>query len=98
MFDSNDPVFAWAVGKALLIVIVSIGILVYLAWAVTRHEIAVDAGVLEDGASRSRSSVKVSKLPITVTTERGEGAPRILSRTSAEENDVHEPERPAAAA
>jgi hypothetical protein len=38
VFASEDVVFAWAMGKALLIVIVSIGILVYLAWAVTRSE------------------------------------------------------------
>lgn len=35
MFESGDPVFAWAIGKALLIMIVSVGTLVYLAWAVT---------------------------------------------------------------
>jgi hypothetical protein len=105
VFDSNDPVFAWAVGKALLIVIVSIGILVYLAWAVTRqNEIAVDAGGLEDGVLRSRSSVKESKVPIAASgaVERVEEAPRILARTSeeesVEENNVHEAERPAAAA
>jgi hypothetical protein len=31
----DDAVFAWAIGKALLIVIISFGALVYLAWAVT---------------------------------------------------------------
>ena len=35
MFESGDAVFAWTIGKALLIVIVSLGALVYLAWAVT---------------------------------------------------------------
>jgi pimeloyl-ACP methyl ester carboxylesterase len=35
VFDSVDPVFAWAIGKALLIVIVSFGALVYAAYAVT---------------------------------------------------------------
>jgi len=34
---SDDVVFAWAIGKALLIVIVSFGTLVYAAWAVTRQ-------------------------------------------------------------
>jgi hypothetical protein len=33
VFDSDDVVFAWVIGKALLIVIVSFIILVYLAWA-----------------------------------------------------------------
>ncbi len=36
MFASNDVVFVWVIGKALLIVIVSIGILVYPASVVTR--------------------------------------------------------------
>lgn len=101
MFDSSDVAFAWAMGKALLIVIVSIGILVYLGWAATRqNEIGVGARVLQDGASRSRGSVKASKVPITAsgTTGRVEEAPRILASTSAEENNVHESERPAAAA
>jgi hypothetical protein len=35
VFESVDPVFAWAIGKALLIVIVSFGVLVYAAYAVT---------------------------------------------------------------
>ena len=35
MFESGNAVFAWAIGKALLIVILSFGTLVDLAWAVT---------------------------------------------------------------
>ncbi|MGB8781708.1 MAG: hypothetical protein WCD02_01230 [Terriglobales bacterium] len=35
MFVSDDVVFAWAIEKAFLIVIVALGILVYAAWAVT---------------------------------------------------------------
>ena len=35
MFESGGAVFAWAIGKALLLVIVSFGALVYLVWAVT---------------------------------------------------------------
>jgi len=38
VFPSDDVVFAWAIGKALLIVIVSFGTLVYAAWAVTWQE------------------------------------------------------------
>jgi hypothetical protein len=30
---SDDVVFAWAIGKALLIVIVAVGTLIYAAWA-----------------------------------------------------------------
>jgi hypothetical protein len=33
MAASDEVVFAWAIGKALLIVIVSAGILIYAAWA-----------------------------------------------------------------
>lgn len=44
MFDSDDVVFVWAVGKAMLIVIVSAAALVYLAWAVTwKREIGAHA-------------------------------------------------------
>jgi hypothetical protein len=35
---SDEVVFAWAIGKALLIVIVAVGILIYAAWALPRIE------------------------------------------------------------
>jgi hypothetical protein len=34
--DTEEAIFAWAIGKALLIVIVSLVILIYAAWAGTR--------------------------------------------------------------
>jgi hypothetical protein len=34
---SDDAVFAWAIAKALLIVIATFSILVYTAWALTRQ-------------------------------------------------------------
>jgi hypothetical protein len=37
VFASDEAVFAWAIAKALLIVIVSLGILVYAAWEGTRQ-------------------------------------------------------------
>jgi hypothetical protein len=37
MFSSDELVFAWPIGKALLIVIVACGILVYAAWAGTKR-------------------------------------------------------------
>jgi hypothetical protein len=37
MFTSDELVFVWAIGKALLIVTASCGILVYAAWAGTRR-------------------------------------------------------------
>ena len=101
MFESGDVVFAWAMGKALLIVIVSLGILVYLAWAVTRNkEIVPHAEILEDGVLRSRSAAKASEVPFIApgTTGEAEGARHILPRTSAEENNTRQSEQPAAAA
>jgi hypothetical protein len=36
MFASDDVVFAWATAKALLVVIVSFGALVYVAWVASK--------------------------------------------------------------
>lgn len=55
MFESDDVVFAWAIGKALMIVIVSFSILVYLAWAVTwKREHATHVGIPKDGALKHK--------------------------------------------
>jgi hypothetical protein len=37
MFTSEELVFVWPIGKALLIVMVAFGTLVYAAWAGTRR-------------------------------------------------------------
>jgi hypothetical protein len=37
MFTSEELVFVWPIGKALLIVMVAFGSLVYAAWAGTRR-------------------------------------------------------------
>jgi hypothetical protein len=37
MAISDEVVFAWAIGKALLILIVSFGIVVYVSWAGTKR-------------------------------------------------------------
>jgi len=37
MFSSDELVFAWPIGKALVIVVVAFGILVYAAWAGTKR-------------------------------------------------------------
>lgn len=37
MFSSDELVFAWPIGKALLIVIVAFSVLIYAAWAGTRR-------------------------------------------------------------
>jgi len=61
VFASDDPVFAWAIGKALLIAIVSVGILVYAAWAVTwQRKDAVHVGISKDSALNYKSSVKAA--------------------------------------
>jgi len=101
VFASDDPVFAWAIGKALLIAIVSVGILVYAAWAVTwQRKDAVHVGFPEDSALNCKSSVKAGNVPLIAngTDEEAEGARLILAGTLAEVINVHEPERPAAAA
>ncbi len=36
MSATDDVVFVWAIGKALVIVLVALGILLYAAWAGTR--------------------------------------------------------------
>jgi hypothetical protein len=52
VFDSEDIVFVWAIGKALLVVIVSIGALVYIAWVATRKsKISAPAEIPENGVA-----------------------------------------------
>jgi hypothetical protein len=102
MFASDDAVFAWAIGKALLIVIVSFGTLVYAAWAWATWQMknAEHVEIPKDSALKYDSSVKASKVLLIAngTAEEADGARRILATTSAEETNAHEPERPTAAA
>jgi hypothetical protein len=100
LFDSEDVVFAWAIGKAWQIVIVSVGALVYFAWGATRKkEIVARVDILENGALRS-SAVKASKVPPIGPEKTGaaEGARHILSGISAEENNTRKPEQSTVAA
>jgi hypothetical protein len=99
VFDSEDVIFAWAIGKALLIVIVSVSALVYIAWVATRKkEIVARVGIPENRALRS-SAVNASKVLIGPgRTGAAEGARHILSGTSSEENNTREPEQPTVAA
>ena len=100
MFASDDVVFAWAIGKALLIVIVSFATLgyaawVYAAWAANwQRKNVAHLEIPKDGVLKHRSSVKAGKVLLIAngTTEEQEGARSILSRTSAEETNVPEPE------
>jgi hypothetical protein len=82
LFDSEGVLFAWAIGKALLIVIVSVGALVHFAWVTTRKkEIVARVDIPENGALRS-SAVEASKVP---PIERGKtGAAHGRSLTSVE--------------
>jgi hypothetical protein len=54
---SDEVVFAWAIGKALLVVIVSVGTLIYAAWAVprkrSRQNVSKGARTLSDVPSPS---------------------------------------------
>jgi hypothetical protein len=59
VFASDDGVFAWAFGKALLIVIVSFGTLVYAALAVTyQRKNATHVGIAKDSDLKYKSSVE----------------------------------------
>lgn len=98
MFASDDVVFAWAIGKALLIVIVSVGTLVYAAWAVTWQKDAAQVRIPKERALKYQSSVQAGTVLLagSGTTEEAEGARRIPAGTSAEQ--INAPEEPAAAA
>jgi hypothetical protein len=100
VFDSEDVVFAWAIGKALLIVIVAVGILVYIAWVATRKNwVFARVDIQENEALRS-SAVNASQVPPKGPEKAGaaEGARHILSGTSAQENNRRQPEQPTIAA
>jgi len=63
VFASDDVVFAWAIGKALLIVIVSCGSLLYVAWAVTwQKKNEAHIGTDKDGGLKYENSVKAGKV------------------------------------
>ena len=63
MFALDDPIFAWAIGKALLIMVASVGILVYAAWAVTRPRTdALRVGIPKDSALNYKSSVEAGNV------------------------------------
>jgi hypothetical protein len=101
MIASDDVVFAWAIGKALLIVIVSLGILVYAAWAVARQtENAARVGSPKDSVVKHTGSIRAGKVLLIAngTTEAEERARPIPARASVEEPNLHEPTQPTAAA
>jgi hypothetical protein len=101
MIASDDVVFAWAIGKALLIVIVSLGILVYAAWAVARQtENAAHVGSPKDSVVKHTSSVRAGKVLLIAnrTTEAEERARPIPAGASVEEDNLHVPTQPTAAA
>jgi hypothetical protein len=56
---SDDVIFAWAIGKASLIVVVSFGSLVYAAWAVTyQKEITTHVGLPKNNPLTHKSSAR----------------------------------------
>jgi hypothetical protein len=90
VFDSDDIVFAWAIGKALLILIVSIGTLIYIAWVAARKmEISARAGIHENGALNS-SVVKASNVSSI--------GPEKTGAAEDEEDDTRNSKQPAPAA
>ncbi len=96
MFDSEDVVFAWAIGKALLILMVSVGALIYIAWLATwKKEIVTRADIPENGALRS-SAVNASKVPPIGPGKTG--AAEEVSETSSEEDNTRKPEQSTVAA
>jgi hypothetical protein len=100
VFDSEDVVFIWAIGKALLIVIVSASSLLYIAWVATRKkEIVARVDIPPNGVLRL-STVQVSEMPPTGPGEPGaaDGISHIPSGTSTEESNSREPEQPTFAA
>jgi hypothetical protein len=101
VFASDDPVFAWAVAKALLIAIVAFVVLIYAAWAATRQRRdAAHVGTLKGGALKYDGSVERARfrsLPAEQT-EEVEATRHILARGLAEEINARESGQPAAAA
>ena len=60
MFTSDELVFVWPVGKALLVVISSVGILVYAAWVGTKR-------MASDDAKQESDAVRVGNQPSVVS-------------------------------
>ena len=99
MLDPEDVVFAWAIGKALLTGMVSIGALIYVAWILTRKmEITAHVGIDESGAPSSGAD-RANSVRFVGPERSGaaEGACHMLSETSSENNHSRKPEEPAAA-
>ena len=101
MLASDDVLFAWAIGKALLIVIVSFGTLVYLAWAVTyREKNATHVGISKDSALNSRLPLERARASSSQTdyVKRRKGHTPLWLGPPTERANVREPEQPAGAA
>ena len=96
MFESDDAVFAWAIGKALLIVIVSFGALVYAAWAATyQKKNTTHVGISKDSALKY-------KLPLKRARSRSLQTDQLTRRNfwlgpRQKRSNVREPEQPAGA-
>ena len=100
MFESDDAVFAWAIGKALLIVIVSFGALVYAAWAATyQKKNTTHVGISKDSALKYKLPLKRARsrsLQTDQLTRRKEHTAFWLGPRQKRSN-VREPEQPAGA-
>lgn len=100
MLNSDDLVFVWAIGRALLIVLVSCGTLVYLAWAVTlRRNSAAHVEISNHKTLKCQGSGKEDGGPLITDATAGETEGRSLSGSNLREGiSVHNPKRPIAAA
>ena len=100
MFASDDVVFAWAIGKALLIVIVSVGALVYVAWAATyQKKKATHIGVSNDSALKYKLPLKRARSCSLQADhlERRKGHTAFWRGLRQKRSSVREPEQPVAA-
>ncbi len=76
VLGSDDVVFAWAIGKASLIVVVSFGSLVYAAWAVTyQKENTTHVGIPKNSPLKYKSSVRAVRSCSLQTEQLDAGTP-----------------------
>jgi hypothetical protein len=102
VFASDDVVFAWAIGKALLIVIFSVGTLVYVAWAATyqKKKKATHIGISNDSALKYKLPLKRERSCSLQADhlERRKGHTAFWLGLRQKRSGVRKPEQPAGAA
>jgi hypothetical protein len=95
VFAADDVVFAWAIGKALLIVIFSFCTLVYVAWAATyQKKNATHVGISKGSAFKRASSCSLQ----TDHLKSWKGYSTFWLGPRQKRSNGREPEQPAGAA